>query len=218
MATVSVPAQRTPKLRGKYAIFAFVLVMMLIVANANERFLIDRTHPYWVHIDSFKYWLLVHGLAGATALFLGPFQFSDRLRLKYTKLHRVAGRFYVGGVMIAAPLGFYIQYIQPFIPGWVPLASVDAALWMSTTGLALYFAMKRDIETHRRWMTRSYAVALVFLEGRALNWLFPRFDVISAVWLSLVLAVPLADLVLQIEDWLRKRRSDELRKAALAGR
>lgn len=35
--------------------------------------------------------------------------FSDRLRRRYTKPHRVVGRIYVGGVLIAALMGFYIQ-------------------------------------------------------------------------------------------------------------
>ncbi len=43
-------------------------------------------------------------------------QFSDRLRARFTKLHRVVGRFYIVGVFIAAPLGTYIQYFDKPIP------------------------------------------------------------------------------------------------------
>jgi uncharacterized membrane protein len=52
--------------------------------------------------------LLPHGIAGACALLLGPFQFSNRLRLRFRKFHRVLGRIYVAGVFVAAPLGVYI--------------------------------------------------------------------------------------------------------------
>jgi predicted membrane protein DUF2306 len=51
-------------------------------------------------------------MMGGCALLLGPMQFSDRLRARFTKLHHVAGRFYVAGVLVAAPLGFYIQYFE----------------------------------------------------------------------------------------------------------
>jgi len=44
-------------------------------------------------------------------------QFSDRLRQRFAKFHRVLGRFYVVGVFIGAPLGSYIQLL-PGAPGW----------------------------------------------------------------------------------------------------
>jgi hypothetical protein len=37
---------------------------------------------------------------------------------------------------------------------------------MTTTAVALLFAVRRRIALHRQWMTRSHAVALVFFEGR----------------------------------------------------
>jgi Predicted membrane protein (DUF2306) len=96
----------------KYLLFALIGLMILYVLRHNERFLVDATDPVWQHYQPFKWWLLPHGLAGACALLLGPMQFSDRLRLRFAKLHRVVGRFYIAGVFIAAPLGFYMQYFQ----------------------------------------------------------------------------------------------------------
>jgi hypothetical protein len=90
-------------LRSKYVVFGFIFLMMANVLNHNERFVIHSNDPMWNHYQSFKWWLLPHVLVGACALFLGPMQFSDRLRLRYTKLHRVVGRVYVAGVLIAAP-------------------------------------------------------------------------------------------------------------------
>jgi hypothetical protein len=45
---------------------------------------------------------------------------------------------------------------------------VDASLWMLTTAIALVFALNGKIQHHRQWMTRSYAVAIVFLESRVI--------------------------------------------------
>jgi len=98
--------------RPKYFLFAFIGLMVAYVLAHNERFLVNRGDPEWPHIQSFKWWLLPHGIAGACALILGPMQFSDRLRQRYARFHRVVGRIYVAGVFIAAPLGTYIQYFQ----------------------------------------------------------------------------------------------------------
>jgi len=96
----------------------------------------------------FKWWLLPHALTAACALLLGPFQFWDRLRQRHLKLHRVMGRIYVGGVMIGAPLGWYIQRITgPF--SFEVAAGVNAVLLMLTTGIALGFALKGQQATVR---------------------------------------------------------------------
>ena len=39
---------------------------------------------------------------------------------------------------------------------------------MITTGIGLYFAINRMIPQHRQWMTRSYAVSLVFIQVRVI--------------------------------------------------
>src|SRR5215472_5241031 len=172
MATATAPLQRTSLLRSKYIVFAFVGLMLAYVLQHNESFLIHSNDPLWQHYQPFKWWLLPHGIAGACALLLGPMQFSDRLRDHFRHLHRVVGRIYVAGVFVAAPLGFYIQYFQERMGdprSFSIAAAVDAALWMITTGIALVFILKGKVQEHRQWMTRSFAVALVFLEVRVIG-------------------------------------------------
>ena len=65
--------------RPKYVLFAAIGLMMLIVLN-RDRVLLNPQDPIWEHYAYFKWWLLPHGITGALALFLGPLQFSDRLR------------------------------------------------------------------------------------------------------------------------------------------
>jgi uncharacterized membrane protein len=156
-------------LRAKNVVFAFVGVMTAYVLYHNERFLIEPDNPIWQHFQPFKWWLLAHGVAGGCALLLAPMQFSDRLRRRFTRTHRIVGRIYVAGVLMLAPTGAYIQYFQERdgLPrSFTVLAGVDAALLLATTGIGLLFALTRNIQQHRQWMTRSYAVALVFFEGR----------------------------------------------------
>jgi hypothetical protein len=43
---------------------------------------------------------------------------------------------------------------------------VDAILWMLTSGIAMAFILNGKVQQGRYWMTRSFAVAIVFLEVR----------------------------------------------------
>ena len=149
MSTGAMPFQRASWLRPKYLLFAFIGLMVAYVLRHNESFLINATDPVWQHYQPFKWWLLPHGLAGACALLLGPMQFSDRLRQRFTKLHRVIGRFYIAGAFIAGPLGTYIQYFEERMGGprsFSVAAAVDAILLMTTTGIAFGFILKGKLQ------------------------------------------------------------------------
>jgi uncharacterized membrane protein len=195
-------------LRAKDLVFAFVGVMALYVIFHNERFLVDAADPNWKHIEPFKWWLLPHGIAAACALLLAPLQFSDRLRRRFTLAHRVIGRVYVAGVFIGAPLGVYIQHFEERLgspASFTVLTVVDATLWMTCTGIAFMFAMKRRIPQHRQWMTRSFAVALVFLEGRAVSGIFGWDDESAeftemVIWSCLALSLLAADIANQWQE------------------
>jgi hypothetical protein len=54
------------------------------------------------------------------------------------------------------------------LPKATAWAGVDAALWMTTTAVAFLFIRSGRVQQHRQWMTRSFAVALVFLEVRVI--------------------------------------------------
>jgi len=213
MSTVVAPLQRSSMLRPKYFLFAFVGLMLAYVLRHNESFLIHRSDPVWQHYQPFKWWLLPHGLAGACALLLGPMQFSDRLRRRFTKLHRVMGRIYVGAVLIVGPIGAYIQYFEERMGGprsFSVASAVDAALLMLTTAIAFAFILNGKVQQHRQWMTRSFAVALVFLEVRVIvgvtGWEklgTPAIE--TAVWCCLAFSILAADIVLQFQELRRTR-------------
>jgi hypothetical protein len=200
------------KLKAKYVVFFLIAVATVYVMNHNERFLIDSKHPAWQHYESFKWWLLPHGIFGTIVLLFAPFQFSDRLRQRFAKAHRVMGRFYVIGALGLAPLGAYIQYYQERIGAprsFTVLGLVDATMLMSITIIAFVFAFKRKIALHKQWATRSYAVALVFIGARFVMGVTGLeklgIEMVQAViWSCLALSVPLADFALNWRE-LRSR-------------
>ena len=213
MEATKASARRVTWLRPKYVLFALIGMMIAYVISHNERFLIDPTDPIWDHYEPFKWLLLPHGLAGACALLLAPMQFSDRLRARVPKLHRVAGRVYVVSVFfVVAPLGAYIQYFEErlgFSRSFTLAAVVDAVLLMSTTAVGLYFIRRGRVQPHRQWMTRSYAVALVFFEVRLISGVFGLDDAGPAVaelivWICLAFSLLLADVALQVQESLRR--------------
>ena len=224
MATLATGVRPFPWVRPKYLLFAVLGLMFVYVLGHDESFLVHPKDPIWHHYEPFKWWLLPHGVAGACALLLGLAQFSDRLRLRFRKLHRVLGRIYVAGVFVAAPLGFHIQYFEERmgVPRSFSIAAaVDATLWMVTTGIAMVFILKGKVHQHRQWMTRSFAVALVFLEARVIGGIggWENLDAHAnetIVWVCLAFSILAADLALQWQELgrqhstLHERRSVSL--------
>lgn len=200
--------------RPKQFLLAFIGFMFVYVLVHNESFLIHPSDPIWQHYATFKWWLLPHGICAACALLLGPMQFSDPLRMKYAKLHRVLGRIYVAGVLTGAPLGVYIQQFEHRTMGetlgFTFAAGADAGVWISTTLIGLYFILKGKTQQHRQWMTRSFAVALVFLEVRVVLGVFRLEGVPGAaettVWMCVAFSLLFADIALQWQEMRRTRR------------
>ena len=163
----AVPTQSVRWFRAKNVVFAIIAAMTIYVLYHNERFLIDPAHPVWQHYRDLGVFLLVHGVAGACALILAPMQFSDRLRMRFTKLHRVVGRTYVTAALVLAPFGVYTQWLNErlglFPTSFTIETIIQASILMITTAIGLVFARKRMIPQHREWMTRSYAAALTFV-------------------------------------------------------
>ncbi len=218
MSTATISPPRTAWLRVKYFLFAFLGILVAYVLVHDESFLFNARDPEWQHIETFRWYLLPHGIAGACALLLAPMQFSDRLRGKFTKLHRVVGRIYIGGVLIAAPMGAFIQHFEERIGAsrsFSVAATFQAVSWITTTLIALILIRRGKVEAHRRWMTRSFSVALVFLEVRIVLGVMGWDDSGPAVaemvvWGCNVFAWMAADIALQVQEWLRARhrRSD----------
>lgn len=221
MATTSVVVRPKTALRPKYVVFGLFGFMLAYVLVHNESFVVHPKAPIWQHYHPFRWWLLPHALAGSCAILLGPMQFSDRLRQRFAKLHRVIGRIYVCGAFVVAPLGTYIQYFEERMGGprsFSVAAGVDAALLMITTGIAFAFIRAGKVQQHRQWMTRSFAVALVFLEVRVISGLGGWDASLTAsetiVWICVGFSVLVGDIALQVQDSLRSRPVRRVEAAA----
>jgi uncharacterized membrane protein len=221
MATAAVQVRSVSHFRLKYLVFAIVGSMVAYVLWHNESFLVNRSDPEWEHIKSFRWYLLPHGLAGACAILLGPLQFSDRLRQRFTKMHRVIGRIYVFGALVCAPFGAYIQFYEERMGGprsFSIAALTDAILLTGITAIAFGFILKGKVQQHRQWMTRSFAVAIVFLEVRVIGGLTGLDNnpaaIETIVWTCLAFSVLAGDIALQVQESLRSRPKAKVQIAA----
>jgi uncharacterized membrane protein len=200
MATVAAPARRA-RSQSKLILFVlFALVTVFVTYMKNARVL-DPTSPIAQHFAPAKWVLLVHALFGSIALALGPLQFSNRLRARNLKLHRISGYVYVVGVFIAAPLGIPIAARVDTL-SLVFASGVQALGWAGCTAIALYCVLHGNIAEHRRWMIRGYPFAAVFTFARVvigipavqrLGW--PGIE--SVVWTGIALAAFLPNIILE---------------------
>lgn len=151
----------------KHLLYGAFGLMALFVLWNNERFLIDASAAVWARYDPIRLHLIPHGVGGALALAIGAAQFSSRLRRKHVRLHRLLGKLYVISNFVLAPVAVLIALkISPWF--MTVFTIVQAAALLGFTAAAYWSIRHKHVLQHREWMVRSYAVLLVFLEGRVL--------------------------------------------------
>lgn len=101
-----------------------------------------------------------HIAGGAIAMILGAFQVNAMIRRRSLARHRWLGRIYVAAVLVGAPSGLALATVSE--GGIVTHLAFGllAVLWFATTAMAYVRIRARNIEAHRQWMIRSYALTL----------------------------------------------------------
>ncbi|MFJ7907405.1 DUF2306 domain-containing protein [Kitasatospora sp. NPDC096204] len=102
--------------------------------------------------------LYVHIFGALTALLIGPWQFSRRLRERRPRLHRRIGATYLLGCLVGA-VGALL--LAPVAYGGAVTGAGFACLavaWLVTGGAGLRAILDGRVSDHRRWMIRSFAL------------------------------------------------------------
>lgn len=98
-----------------------------------------------------------HVVGGGVGLIAGVFQFRESIRKK-VPVHRALGKVYLGAIALGGLSGFVVAVFTEggFIAqsGFVMLA----VGWLFTTWMAYKKIRARQIDEHRNWMLRSYAL------------------------------------------------------------
>lgn len=107
-------------------------------------------------------WFAFHITGATCSLFLGPIQFWKTIRTKYPKFHRIIGKIYIIGTLVAAITAFRLALIFDCTACRYSLIPLSILLFLTTT-LAWFAIKNRKVEAHRQFMVRSYACAMAFV-------------------------------------------------------
>ncbi len=200
MATIVASGQR-PRSQGKLVSFVIFGLVTVFVTYMKNRGFFDPGSEVAQHFAPAKVLLAIHASFAGLAMILGAFQFSNRLRARYLRLHRALGYVYVVGVFVGAPLGIPIA-AKVDTPSLAAASAVQAFGWMLCTGIALYCVRSGNIAQHRRWMIRGYPFAMVFTVARILIPIPPILrsgfvGIEIVVWSSIALAAFLPSVLLE---------------------
>ena len=207
------------------AFLAFSVPPYLTFDPANSRLEVPEGNDLYYPL------LVAHVLFGTVAMATACFQIWPAFRARHRWGHRITGRVYVyAGALPAGVLGLYIGWYTSAGPSVRVANLVGSALWLIVTIVALRMVRQRRYDEHRRWMSRSFALAMSIAFSRVINIvstivLTPQVDsefggneqlmkntaISIGVWLS-----PL--LLLLLADWLLERRKPGARRPAPAPR
>ena len=216
MATRMRRAAAAPDL-VKYGFFVLLALCVPLVLLADERFLINPADPHWKHVAPFKWLLLVHGLAGLTALTTGTLQMSSRIRRLRPALHRALGKVFIGSVSIAAPAALAITSA-----GFEPRSIVveqwfQSGGWFISPWIAYACIRSGQMPLHKAWMMRSYAFTLIFIFSRVPDYFMPTESdqfLSDLLWSLVVVAAVAPELILTVQTLWRIRTAKARHSAA----
>ncbi|WP_440603687.1 DUF2306 domain-containing protein [Bacillus sp. GB_SG_008] len=114
--------------------------------------------------------LIIHIFFAAIAMAIGPFQFSDALRLKNTTLHRMLGKIYLVGIFVGGLTGFGVALYTETFTREIGFLFLNF-LWLYSAWQAYHMIRQKRVEEHRHWMIRNYALTVVAISAR----LFAQF-------------------------------------------
>ncbi|MUL68390.1 hypothetical protein BOO86_28245 [Mycobacterium sp. CBMA 234] len=134
--------------------------------------------------------LAVHTTLAAVALALGLFQFSPRLREQRPAVHRWTGRAYLALMSVSMLTALAFLYLTPAAQHFIGPAFETQlrALAIGTFGsawYAVYAIRRRDVITHRAWMT--YSIALMMTA-----------PLLRVIWIGIQPLIPQHDLLTNI--------------------
>jgi uncharacterized membrane protein len=177
--TVTRPGQVRSSERQWLPTIGWGLMALLSIAIAAVSARYFAPHPTSVadmlrtRVAGHDPWIFLHIGGGVIALAVGSFQFSRLLRARYLNLHRWMGRIYLVAVATGGVAGFRMA-----LESFGGMAThfgfgLLAIVWLITTAMAYRRILQRDIQSHREWMIRSFALTFAAVTLRIWLPLFP---------------------------------------------
>jgi uncharacterized membrane protein len=209
--TASAPVA-SPARRAGWAAIAVLAVAIALLTSRYltldpDVFLKQQKAVFLAHQGA----LFLHVAGAVVALLLGPVQFVGRLRRRFPAVHRFTGRLYLAAAVTAGVGGLLLApttYTGPV----AALGFAVLAMLMLVTAVAAFVSIRRrQVDRHRAWITRSYA--LIFTGVTFRLWLMGLGAAGVAfedaypwgAWLSWVINLVVAELVIRTMPSLSRR-------------
>lgn len=199
--------------RPRASLVSLKAVSLTLLGLLGILFVAKYVFHYYLHYSPQgfgEYWsrragLLVHVSCGMMALLTGPWQFSRRLRQRNIALHRLTGQVYLIAVALGAAAAFYLALTTLSGWAWGFAVAMLGVAWLTTSGMAYYAILQRQISIHKEWMVRSYVVTFAFVTFRILYdypptaYLKPESDrAVTAMWACWALPLLFTEVILQL--------------------
>ena len=135
--------------------------VLMVLFGAGKYYTFDSSVYFDVQrkvYENHTFWLMLHISGMVFAVLLGPWQFYRRLRERHFRLHRTLGKIYIAGATVGAIGGIYMSQWSAY--GAVShLAFLFLGIGVLVTTTTAFLRIRRgNVQSHREWMTRSYAL------------------------------------------------------------
>jgi hypothetical protein len=195
------------------AFFSFLMIRLTLpymAMRSNVNFLLTKQRIY--HLRYWRISFYTHVFTSCLVLLAGFTQFAPRLLARLPRIHRVMGWLYLLIVTtISGPAAFIMAiYANGGLAARTSFTLL-ALLWITFTGYAGYYAVRRRFVLHGAFMFRSYALTLSAITLRGYTYLIdlttlpliPRDIYILTAWLSWVPNLILAEVLIR-RGWVEK--------------
>jgi hypothetical protein len=150
---------------GKGLVVLFILLGVILALNTFTYLNFDPAYGFLllkqeaVATGIYLPFFYCHIFAGGLILLAGFLQFRGSLRASRPGIHRAAGYVYVIGILFfAAPGGLVMSFFINRGPLVLLSFIAQGTLWAYFTGAALTAIRNGQVNAHRRWMVRSFAL------------------------------------------------------------
>jgi hypothetical protein len=161
----------------------------------------------YIHNPVWKTAFYTHVFSSIFILITGFFQFSKLILTEHRRVHRFLGKMYVWNILlINFPAGLIMAvYANGYLPSKIAFLILDF-LWFGFTLKGLLAIKNKNVEEHRDYMTRSYALTCSAITLRTWKLILSGLFVMNPVTLYMIDAwlgfVP----NLLFAEWLIRRR------------
>jgi hypothetical protein len=194
--------------------FLMLRIIFIYIPVQNDVGFLELKQRY-INVFAWRVAFFTHVFTSILVLIAGFTQFSKKLLRKYPRLHRVFGYIYVIDIlMVTGPAGFLMSfYAEGGLSSRIAFTLLSI-LWISTTVIALYKAIKKDFLSHRIFMIRSFALTLSAISLRFWKVILAEFTDVHPVNRYRIIAWLGWGLNLLIAEWIiwniRKKRKNKM--------